>query len=286
MQITRKAAAAMGLLVVTAAAAVALLIRPQGALRFRSAPGGDLDLSEVIRELAGVRVVFVGESHDSRAHHRTQLAILRALREAGVPVALGLEMFRTDAQPELDRWTAGTLSRSEFVSLFASHWDLGLWSVYSDLFDYAREQRIPLVGLNVPSETVTQVARRGFASLSAEQRRGLGTVECNVDPRYQKLLAALLGVEERSGAHFVHFCEAQLVWDVTMARGLVRYAEVHPTRTVVVLAGIFHAWKHGIPAQLARESALPYRVFLPLLNENLEDYSVALQDADYVWQLQ
>jgi uncharacterized iron-regulated protein len=51
-----------------------------------------------------------------------------------------------------------------------------------------------------------------------------------------------------------------------MAWHLVRYAEKRPESTVVVLAGITHAAKRGIPEQIRRMSQeLTYRVILPAL---------------------
>jgi uncharacterized iron-regulated protein len=281
----RKTFAILILLAGAAAAAVGLRVTRDKTLCFESSAGVTLGLPEVVADLSRARFVFVGESHDNRDHHRSQLALVRALHRAGVPLAIGLEMFRSEAQPELDRWVAGTLSRLEFFDLYARNWDIRLWSAYAGIFDYARDEGIPLIGLNVPHEVVSQVDREGFSSLTDEQRRALGTVECNVDPRYQKLLGEVLGVEEQAGPRFLRFCEAQLVWDVAMARRLLAYAERNPGRTAVVLAGTFHAWKHGIPEQIARRSDLPCRVILPAADESVADYAVALQDADYVWRL-
>jgi uncharacterized iron-regulated protein len=81
---------------------------------------------------------------------------------------------------------------------------------------------------------------------------------------------------------FVNFCEAQMVWDKSMAWHLMAYRKKNPGRTVVVLAGVGHAWKRGIPEQVEMESKYAYRVILPLVPDQIEKETVTTRDADYV----
>ena len=280
MQSPLRTALAGALLVAQAALAVPTA---DGERLFHVATRRKLTLAEALKDLRKARVVFLGEAHDNRAHHEAQLKVIRALHEAGVPLAVGLEMFRSSAQEQLDRWAGGGLSEEEFYDVYAQHWNFGWWPVYAPIFRYARDKRIPLIGLNVPQELVTQVARRGFESLSAPQREELGVLRCDVDPRYQELMAALTGTPDRQAPHFQRFCQAQLVWDTAMAKRLAEYAERNPRRALVVLAGTFHAWKHGVPEQLERRAPLPYRVILPAEDEAVVRYEILSDDADYLW---
>jgi hypothetical protein len=43
-----------------------------------------------------------------------------------------------------------------------------------------------------------------------------------------------------------------------------------------------HAWKRGIPEQVARQTSFTYKVVLPLIPGQIERGSVSLDDADYV----
>jgi uncharacterized iron-regulated protein len=81
---------------------------------------------------------------------------------------------------------------------------------------------------------------------------------------------------------FLNFCEAQMVWDKSMAWHLVEYLKKHPGKTVIVLAGVGHAWKRGIPEQVSRLSQYTSTIILPLIPDQVEPDSVTLQDADYV----
>jgi uncharacterized iron-regulated protein len=225
----------------------------------------------------------MGEAHDNPDHHSAQLKVLRSLHESGSKVALGLEMFRADAQGQLDRWVAGTADEAQLSAAFAKSWDSRFWALYLDLFRFARQARRPMIGLNVPRAVVSQVARKGFDSLGEEQKRGLGAVTCNVDPRYRRLMGRVLGVPDEKSRRFQHFCEAQLVWDTAMARRIADFAERNPGSVMVVLAGVFHAWRHGIPEQLSRISGVPFRVILPSADKGVLRYDIMVKDADYVW---
>ena len=53
-----------------------------------------VSLEQIIADLTRAQTVFVGESHDQKAHHDAQLQIIRELHENGVELSIGLEMFR------------------------------------------------------------------------------------------------------------------------------------------------------------------------------------------------
>lgn len=234
----------------------------------------------MLQDLQETRLVFIGELHDNIGHHRAQLQIIRALNEAGVPVTIGLEMFRRDSQQALDQWVAGDLGEDEFLSVYRDNWSM--WPAYQEIFRYARDRDVPLLGLNLPREITRQVAREGFDSLSGRQRGELPLVRCNVDLKYQQYMRRVLGKHAHGGAAFRNFCEAQLVWDVVMARNLLEYLDAHPERLVVVLAGSGHAWKFGIPEQIRRHSPAPLRVVLPEIAGRVEMGNATVEVVDYL----
>ena len=248
----------------------------------RVSDGKILSLSELTKDLIESRLVFVGEIHTFQRHHHVQLQTIRALKEAGAPVAIGLEMFRRDNQTNLDRWVAGELSEREFQKIYYKNWNYP-WPLYRDIFLYARKYKIPMVGLNVPPEVTRQVAREGFASLSPKQRGDLPMVTCRVDPEYMAFVRRSLGMHGHGGMEFTKFCEAQLVWDTAMAWSLLRYLEKSPEATVVVVAGSGHSWKLGIPAQIQSRSTVPFRVILPEVPGRVELENITVNETDYVW---
>ena len=248
----------------------------------RVSDGKVLSLSELTKDLIESRLVFVGEIHTYQSHHHMQLQTIRALKEANATVAIGFEMFRRDSQSDLDRWVKGELSEKKFETIYYKNWNYP-WPLYKDIFLYAKDHKIPMVGLNVPPEVTRQVAREGFASLTPKQRDDLPMVTCRVDPEYMAFVRHSLGMHGHGGMEFTKFCEAQLVWDTAMAWSLLRYLNKNPEATVVVVAGSGHSWKLGIPAQIRSRSTLPLRVILPEVPGRVGKEDIALNEADYVW---
>ncbi len=247
------------------------------------AAGREVKLASAVYSLAKADVVLAGESHDDPRHHAAQLAIIQALRISDRPVAVGLEMFQHNDQGSLDAWVAGKLSGEEMRAAFARNWDAGLWPLYQPIFEYARQEKIPLVGLNVPREITRQVARQGFASLSPEQFGQLPPVVCIVDPEYEAFLRRVLG-EHAKGHEFQRFCEAQLVWDTAMAYYAGEFRQANAGLTLVVLTGSVHAWKRAVPAQLRKlHPELSSLSLLPGAPGGLEPAEVGPGDADYLY---
>ncbi len=244
--------------------------------------GKVITFAGMIEDAKKADFVFIGEVHDVIAHHRAQLAVIRAFHESDTPMAVGLEMFRADSQGVLDSWVSGKLPLEHFLPAYYDNWNEP-WTLYSGIFQYARDHEIPLLGLNVPDKIAAKVAREGFASLTAEERKQLPPgISCNVDPTYMEFIRRAYAGHAMHERGFVNFCEAQMVWDKSMAWHLMAYMKKNPGRTVVVLAGIGHAWKRGIHEQVATESKLTYRVVLPLIPDQIDRKTITTKDADYV----
>ena len=85
-----------------------------------------------------------------------------------------------------------------------------------EIFLYAKEKRIPLVGLNVSRKIIHKVPRTGLPRSGglSELPQGLGR---DIDQ--------VRGVQGGDGEHamedssFKNFCEAQMVWDAGMQEG-------------------------------------------------------------------
>lgn len=233
------------------------------------------------KSLAAQRIVLVGERHNLVSHHRGQLEVIKILVAEGLPVAIGMEMMRSDSQASLDAWVDGTLDEDEFQAVYRDNWNFP-WALYRPIFIFARDHRIPMIGLNVARGITRQVAREGFDSLSASQRQGLPFVTCSVDDDYMAYIREAYGAHGHGNMNFNHFCEAQLTWDKTMATKALKYLTNAPERVLVILAGTGHARKGGIPRQIEVLGGLPYQVVLPGIPSVLEPGTVSSKDADFL----
>jgi uncharacterized iron-regulated protein len=238
-------------------------------------------LSEVIPDLKKNRVILVGEHHPNQDHHFAQLNVIQSLNEAGVQVAIGLEMFRNDSQQALDRWVDGSIGQAEFQEIYYNNWNYP-WSAYEMIFEYAKKERLPMIGLNVPRDITRQVSRRGFNSLSEEQKGRLADVSCRVDKEYMDYIKRAFGGHSHGQLNFTYFCEAQLVWDSAMAVNTLEFLKKNPNAVVVLLAGTGHVRKGAVPRQISIRSEIPYAVILPKIEGIIDTQTVSIKDADYI----
>lgn len=237
--------------------------------------------AQMLDALKGTRLVLVGEHHTDPAHHAAQLQVIGWLNEKGFPLSIGLEMFRKEQQKALTQWVAGDIDEKEFEKIYLDNWNFP-WPLYREIFIYAREEKIPIVGLNVSRGITRQVAQQGFASLSEAQRGELEGVTCNVTREYRDFIRRAFGAHGHGNMDFNRFCEAQLVWDTAMAINALNHLDQHPDQVMVLLAGSGHARKMGIPYQVKSRSSIPYLVLLPFTAEIFEPDTLTPADADFL----
>ena len=242
----------------------------------------DVHISEALDRMRKSRVVLVGEQHNNPDHHNAQLVVIRQLHEAGVKTAIGMEMFRNDSQADLDRWVNGEISSEAFEKIYYDNWNYD-WSLYRPIFEYARQEKIPIIGLNVPREITRQVARQGFQSLSKEQKEKLSNITCRVDQEYMEYIRRSFGAHAHGNLNFIYFCEAQLVWDNIMAVSSVSYLKSNPKSVMVLLAGAAHVRKQAVPAQISKRVDIPYTVILPEVPGDIDSQTVDGADADFLF---
>ncbi len=241
--------------------------------------GESMPLSELPQAYPDHRIILVGEHHTDVGHHHAQLAVIQSLVAAGRKVAVGMEMFRSDSQSALDAWVAGQLAPTEMEAVYRDNWNYP-WPLYQPILSYAREHRLPVVGLNVPREVTRQVAYQGFDSLSEKERQDLPFVTCDVSADYMAYIRKAYGAHGHGQMDFTHFCEAQLVWDKSMAARSLRFLETNPEHTIVLLTGSGHARKGGIPAQIQKMGPVDHLVILPEVHGSIDQTVIDHDDAD------
>lgn len=253
-------------------------------VRFVKAGGEVLSLDALVPRLAATRYLLLGEEHGNYSHHAVQRDIIAALAGSGRDLAAGMEAFPVTATDSLALWTAGRLDTADLFRLFDKGWNLDNWPMYRDLLFLFRERGIPLAGINADEALVRRVARGGMASLGKEEVRALPEVSCDGDGAYLLLAAGAGAAREAHPPDLRRFCEAQMLRDAVMARQLEAAAREKPHRMVVGIMGRFHAWKPGVPAQLARLTGEAVTVILPATGDGAADREALAGQADYLWR--
>jgi hypothetical protein len=181
---------------------------------------------------------------------------------------IGFEAFPRSVQPVLDDWSAGKLSEDDFLreTNWAEVWGYDA-DLYMPLFEFARQNRIPMIALNVDRSLISRVGRNGWDAVPEDAREGI-TTPAAAQPDYSESLASVYlaaaahrrdasedvqTVEDVLGTDgFQNFVDAQLTWDRAMAEALAQSAEANPEAVVVGIVGRGHVERgFGIPHQLA-----------------------------------
>jgi len=262
-----------------------LLLLPCGAAHgARFAAIGEkkvVDLADVMKNVERSDVIFIGEIHYNQQHHAAQLDIIRTLHGKKIPVAIGLEMFTPEDQERLDDWSAGKLDEETFRPVYARNWSYG-WDLYRDIFIFARDNKIPLIALNIPKTVISKVMAQGPSSLQENEIPPKISWSLNASQAdYMRTIARQVFGNNPPEKYLARLSEAQALRNSGMAWNIARFKQKHAADRVVVLAGIWHAVKHGVPELLEKHGKFTYKVIVPELAEfNLENATV--READYL----
>jgi uncharacterized iron-regulated protein len=235
-----------------------------------------------ISRFADADIVLLGEHHSSKQDHELQANIVSRMLEAtkrnSKELVIGLEMVQKgnpDFQAALDAYVR---SKKEGISEEAADtafiagtdwlkrwvWD---FEVYKPIFHLARDRGIPLVALNVLSETQESVKESGLDGLSEIEKQIYvpdteGFVASVKAPGFQRYTEKVILPSYQFHAENKllgpnpspeKFFSSRILWDEGMASSAVTYITEQPANTMmVVLTGLDHVkFGYGI-----RERAL------------------------------
>ena len=218
--------------------------------------GEPVSYTDLVDDLAGVRVVYLGERHTLERHHDLQERIVRDLAARGVPLVLALEQLEYPSQPALDRYNEGEIDFDELAKEtdWAKRWSN--YEQYRPVVEAAHAAGAPVLALNARSETIRQVGRKGLEGLPPETRAELPVEIVVDDPMYRSHLNRVLMVHAHMPeAMMKTVFEAQVSRDETMADRLCAFLKspAGEGRCAVVLCGSGHvSHAMGTPSRVRR----------------------------------
>ena len=270
--------------------------------------GAVLAADSLFASLVERPVVLLGEVHDDWEHHRWQLHTLAALYSRKPNLVIGFEMFPRRVQPALDRWVRGELAVEEFLdeSAWREVWGFDA-ELYLPLFHFARQNRLPMVALNVDRDLISRVGDEGWDAVPAEERAGLSD-PAPASRGYREFLARVFAVhlpesdEDRlepseaaeggdldldsvlAREDFGRFVQSQQTWDRAMAEALAEAHSQNPEALVVGVIGRGHIdYGYGVPHQLADLGVDGTANLVPMTaSQACADVSPELADALFV----
>jgi hypothetical protein len=160
--------------------------------------------------------------------------------------------------------------------------------------DFIRDNRIPVVALNIKRAFQRKISRNGIEGLSEEERKTLPEID-TTDAYHRKYLEKIMkghGDTDMSEA-FERFYLIQCVWEDVMADSISKYlsSPEGKEKNLLVFIGGGHVIYHfGVPKRVYRSNHLPYltittyelRDLKPGDDHPLFASDIPLQPADYV----
>jgi uncharacterized iron-regulated protein len=217
--------------------------------------GEPVRFDEMMEDITGADILYIGEIHSLKRHHESQRRILEDLYGRGRQVVLCIEQMEAFNQPHLDRYAAGEISFEELAK--RTDWP-NRWSNYADyreLLETARRKGSAIRALNVREETARAVARKGLGSIPEELRAGVPNIGPS-EPLYEKKIMRLLEVHAFAHPENIRFIfEAQALRDEVMAKhaadALARISGKNGMAVVVGGAAHF-SYGLGVPSRVKR----------------------------------
>lgn len=241
--------------------------------------GKAVTFDELMNDLNSSQIVFIGERHTNPFHHAIQLKIIEAVFKNRPFMKVGMEMFDRSYQQVLELWSVGVLEEDAFLRKV--HWYANWrydFALYRDILQFAKENRIKIVALNIPFYIPARIRVGGVENLSDLDRQYLPKEIDTSNTAHRDYAKKVFEQHHfKSSVKFDDFYMAQCVWDEIMAESV---ASNLGTKQIVVLAGNGHIqFKYGIPDRAFRRTGVSFRtIYLASAGEEVE-----LGVADYIW---
>jgi uncharacterized iron-regulated protein len=227
-----------------------LAVLPAGKV-MATAAGQEVDLSALVRQNLDRDVFIIGEFHDSYACHVWQKDFIEALAKEYPRLLVGFEFFNRGDDPFLDLYLSGKISEAELLQKTGWYQRGALNFAYTRLvLETVKKLGLKAVGLNVPRELVSRVAKGGFAKLSAAEQAMFPGVERSY-PEHEYFVRSTLGeFAVQVPLWFGNVYAAQKCWDVVMAESLrlaLARQECRGYKGIIIAGSAHVAYGLGIP---------------------------------------
>ncbi|WP_196896075.1 ChaN family lipoprotein [Aureivirga marina] len=198
-----------------------LTIQAQGKSVYKlyNEKGKKVRYQKMLRKIKKADIVLVGEFHNNPISHWMEYIILEDVSKKK-DVKIGMEMFETDVQKDLNAFLNDEITKEAFDTLTRtwSNFDTD----YLQLIDFSKKHKIAVIASNVPRKYARIVYKKGFEGLdelSTEEKNFIAPLPILYDknlPSYQKMMKMMGG---HGGPNLP---KAQAIKDATMANSILK----------------------------------------------------------------
>ena len=238
-----------------------------------------ISVAQLVQAVLSSDVAVLGEVHDNPRHHQLRGELLRQLPAASKTVVAEHLSWR-------QRFKEGgeLLTGLEAAGFDVKGWD---WPLHQPVFEAVTAMNMPLMGGNLPGESIKEVFKTRGQSLPEAVRSLLA--KAPFDVQQNKALEEEID-QGHCGAMPASMFEGMAAVQRGRDAAMAEVALAHLPS--VVLAGNGHAWKHlGVPFVVYKSS--PHLHTLSVLFMEWDDTRPSLEkqaflaelasQADYVW---
>lgn len=208
-------------------------------------------LADIAKKSKDTDVFIIGEAHNNYECHTFQRDFIEALYKENPKIVVGFEFFLREDDEALAAYLQGKISEAELLKKAGWYKKTSFNYGYTRLImDVIKKHKLKAIGLNVPRTILRQVSRKGYDSLSPEEKELFPTVGIP-NPEHEYFIKSVFGnFAVQVPMWFTNIYNAQKCWDVIMAESMrkVLASKRYEGYKGVIIAGSNHvAYKLGIP---------------------------------------
>lgn len=165
-------------------------------------------------------MVFFGELHNNPICHWMQMELSKSMH-AERALQIGVEMFERDNEADLQQYLSGNISK-EAADTLIRFWG-NYETDYAPLLEYAKANKIPYTGTNIPRRFARIVYKNDFEglnSLSEEEKSFIAPLPIKYDADLKPYKDMLTMMGGHGGATLP---KAQAIKDATMANFILDF---------------------------------------------------------------
>jgi uncharacterized iron-regulated protein len=257
-------------------------------------PQNRISLQFIAQQVRPGSIIVMGENHGLKTSQQGQVELMKALRDQGLKVSVGLEFFYYPDQSLVDDFRAGALSEPDFLQKI--QWTSPAFDFYRDQALFPRyDQGERALALNAPRALTSRISKVGLQGLTVVE-------EAMLPPNFQlgrasykdRFLAMMPHVPNPEAGD--RYFAAQSAWDDTMAWKAAEFIQRHPDQVLLIVVGDFHAsFGGGLPDRIQMRTQQKPLVFSYLNTQGLTSDEVAREidpstvyghRSDYIWLAQ
>ncbi|MEZ0323551.1 MAG: ChaN family lipoprotein [Hydrogenothermaceae bacterium] len=180
-------------------------------------------------------IIIVGENHTDIYDHKKQLEVIKDLSKTE-KVIIAMEMFQQPFQQYLDDYINGELSEEKLIEKteYKKRWGYN-FEFYRDIIRFARENKIKIIALNIPTELLKDIRERGLENIKSPY-----LPEGKFDYLPSEIQFIKESLEEHKIKNEKTFSDIQKAWDIGMAYKIVKIKKEYPDYKIIVLIGKGH----------------------------------------------